>query len=175
MPSNQSTIEHLNSFINSSRADEHYHALCEACGTSIPTEESRQQVGDAKALAARLIVQLSSPSVPDDLWVTAVHGTIFDSDDAIRTRNPVVKPDKHSEQEILAMMVNGHSDPNTTRHGCFGHADFKDGYGRSSYEVRVDYIKARARKGSNVNPYGLAKIPDHHSLCPNAPESVETF
>jgi hypothetical protein len=182
MQNNQETVEYLTAFIASSRAEEHYHILCEHCGTSIPTAESRQQVADAKQLAAQLIMQLSDPNAPVDAWAELVSRTVFDSSDAIYARTPVVKTEPLSEEAqlarmkaTLASMKSGNSskiDPNAERTGPFGHDDFKDAWGLTRYENRVSYTKARAIKGSNANPHGLERIPDHHSLCPNKPEPV---
>jgi hypothetical protein len=158
MGSNQKAVQYLTEFVSSQRAEEHYHALCEHCATVIQTPESEAQVSEAKALAARLIVQLSDPSAPADLWATAVTDTVFDSCDAIKARKA------HRGDSPTS------TSPRTT---ClFGHPEYKDGWGRRHYETMVDYIKERAIKGSNVNPYGKVKIPDHHNLCPNKPKRV---
>jgi hypothetical protein len=177
MTDNASSVAFLTDFIDSQRAPEHYHALCEHCATVIQTPESEEQVSEAKALAARLIVQLSDPVAPADLWATAVTDTVFDSCDAIKARkarNPVGKPDRQPDiKELLAMMLRGDSPTSRTspRTTClFGHPPYKDGWGRRHYETMVDYIKERAIKGSNVNPYGKVRIPEHHLLCPNRPK-----
>jgi hypothetical protein len=153
--SNKTAVDHLSEFVNSNRAEKHYHVLCEHCGTSIATNESRQQVADAKALAARLIVQLSDPNAPGDAWATLVRGTIFDNREAAELRGDLT-------HFLLEMAANGV--------GCFGCPNYKDGWGRTGYETRVNYIRART-KNSNVNPFGLV-LPDHHALCPNK-EPVE--
>jgi hypothetical protein len=175
MNSNKTAVDHLTEFVNSSRAEEHYHALCEGCGTSIPTAESRQQVADAKALAARLIVELSDPDAREDTWATAVRDTIFDRHDAARVRGDLIEPDKQMViTKLLAQILTGSSHSDTPSYcGWASSRDYKDGWGSTSYEVRVEYIKERAIRGSRVNPHGDVRIPAHHALCPNEPEPVE--
>jgi hypothetical protein len=177
-------VDHLSEFVNSNRAEKHYHVLCEHCGTSIATNESRQQVADAKALAARLIVQLSDPNAPGDAWAQLVKNTVFDNTDAIKVRGGTKSDGTLTDEAVLASMraflntaLSGHSvtsDPNTPRYGCFGQPEVdRDGWGETTYQRRVELIKDRLVKGSRTNPHGDVKIPDHDSRCPHKPVEAD--
>jgi hypothetical protein len=150
MQSNQEAVQYLTAFIGSERADDHFVPLCKHCATAIPTEESKALVADAKAQAAQIIVELSGADAAPDAWATLVRGTIFDNWEAAEQRGDLT-------HFLLEMAANGV--------GLFGRPEYEDGWGRTGYETRVNYIRART-KNSNVNPFGLA-LPDHHALCPN--------
>lgn len=80
MDSNQSTIEFLNDFINSDRAEVHYGTYCNACGERLVTPESTRKAGEAKQLAAQLIVRLNEAGAENpNLWATVVNNTPFDN------------------------------------------------------------------------------------------------
>jgi hypothetical protein len=173
MQNNQEAVQYLTEFIASDRAEQHYHALCQNCATTIQTDESRQLVADAKRVAAGIVVQLSDPSAPADLWATLVAGTIFDSMGAMNLSRTPAKPATDAEitaniNRVLAEMMSGTSSAGP-RSGWAGNPPAKDGWGRSNHQSRVEYIRARAIKGSNVNPFGDIPIPPHASGCPNRP------
>lgn len=105
MDSNKTAVDHLSEFIASDRAEIYYGTWCDGCGNRFVTPESTRKAGEAKQLAAGIILKLNQPDAAPDAWATLVRDTPFDNFAGSVTRAEYPADTAHNNDNYIRWVV----------------------------------------------------------------------
>jgi len=159
MKNNQETIAHLTEFIGSDRAEIHYGAWCDRCGERFVTVAARQKAGEAKQLAAQIIMALNQPDAASDTWAQLVKDTVFDNFNAAICRGEYPSESRPYEGKAWSHWITERA---SFMNGIHVVAQFP--FGEPSYPTPITPEQIEEGK-KRYQEAGRA----HHAECPSKP------